>query len=273
VNYTRSSDQVPGASATSRWLPDDGEDGNPSGTADSTSMNVGSLQYVMRARTIDEYGRPDGTPAAVAFVGNFAPTLDTYAIKNHDGQPVSDGGTLLWDWARPAREGFNFDDVTNPLRFKEFYFVVVGSGHDHPKEPDGSGVKSWRYGFRRVDDPTIDQPFARSGSWVEGATVNALSDTFRVVFEYPLQDVNGDTVFDNLPAWLGKEYDFSIQGRDTGLSEQFRQYVYLNHQKVLLNEYPVWALGRGTEEGNLRFSFDMQRNPAGVAAGRAGFTN
>jgi hypothetical protein len=272
VQYTRDSDRIPGARASSRWLPDDGEDSNPFGTSDSTSMNVGSLEYVMRARTIDEYGRPDGRPAEINIVGNFDPTLDSYAIRRHDGHVVSDGDTLVWDWAHPAREGFNFDDVTNPLRVKEFYFIIAATGHDHPKERTGSGVKSWRYGFQREDDPSISQPFARSGFWVDGLATNTLSDTFRVVFEYPLLDTNGDAVFDNLPPWMNKGYEFSVTGRDTRtFLEDFRQYIFLNSQKTLLNVYPASQLGRWTQEGRMRFYLTIRRDATAASAHRAGF--
>ncbi|UCG51252.1 MAG: hypothetical protein JSW58_13805 [Candidatus Latescibacterota bacterium] len=260
VNYTRDSDRVPGANATIRWLPDGGEDNNPFGTADSTSMNVGSLEYEIRARSIDENNRPDGTPATVQIVGNFDPTLDTFWIRNHDGTMVPDTDTLVWDWWNPAREGFNLEDPTNVLRFKEFYFVIEATGHDHWKDPDGSGVKSWYYEFRHTDDPSRFEEFGRANSWVEGITVNALSDTFRVRFEYPFEDVNGDSVFDNLPPWVNEGYDYIVKGRDTANFEEFSQFMYVNGQKTLINQYTTSSLGRWTQEGSLNFYFVMRRD-------------
>ncbi|MDH3217753.1 MAG: hypothetical protein OEN01_16005, partial [Candidatus Krumholzibacteria bacterium] len=50
VGFTSRSDQIPGFSFTSRWLPDGGEDNNEFGTADSTSMNMGTVEYDLRVR-------------------------------------------------------------------------------------------------------------------------------------------------------------------------------------------------------------------------------
>jgi hypothetical protein len=113
----------------------------------------------------------------------------------------------------------------------------------------------------------------RSGYWADGITVDTLSDTLRVVFEYPLLDPNGDTVFDDLPSFLNQGYNFSVKGRDTAMSEEFQQYMFLNGQKTLLNEYPVSQLGRWTEEGRLQFYFAMRRDTPAPSARGTGFTN
>ncbi len=259
VQFERDSDRIPGAHSLTRWLPVEPKDSNPSGTADSTSMNIGSVEYEIRARSVDEWAKPDGTPAGVRIVGNFNPTMDSFAIQNHTGEIVAEDDTLMWDWWHPAREGFDIDDPSNILRTKEFYFVIRGSGHDHPKDPDGSGVKSWLYDFLRTDDPTISGDFARSGSWVDGVTVNELSDTFIVVFSYPFDDLEGDEVFANLPDWLNQGYDFSLMGRDTNTTEPFNQMMFLDGQAQLIEYYNAGVLGRWTDQEHSRFYFAIRR--------------
>jgi hypothetical protein len=258
MSYKRYSDRFPWAEGRSRWLPDTPTDTNPFGTPDSMSMNIGTVEYDVYARSVDENGRPDGTPAIVSLVGNFNPTLDEFSLENHTGLAAADGDTIVWDWWAPADSGFDF--MSNPpRRFKRFNFKIGATGHDHPKDPDGSGVKSWLYEFRRVDDPSVTQHFARSDGWVEGVSVNVLNDEFSITFTYGLLDPNGDDVFNNLPDWINRGYDFSIRGRDTGQFEEFDQYVIVNGVRTRVNAYNVNTLGRWTAEEGQRFYFKMQR--------------
>lgn len=258
VQYSRDSDRIPGATATSVWFPSPPEDSNPYGTADSTSMNVGSLEYVIRARAVDWFGRSDPSPAEIEIVGNFDPTLDNFAIRNEAGFPVGDSQTLFWNFWEPADSELVVVGPELMVR-KTFIFVIDAAGHDHPKERQGSGVFSWLYRFEREDERGVFDKFGRSGYWAEGLEVNALSDTIRWVVEYPVADVNGDAVFNNLPVWIGRWYDFSVVGRDIPKNEMFEQYVFFYREKQLVNSYLTDLLGRWTAPGSQRIKFSIVR--------------
>lgn len=221
---------------------------------DSASLSIGSVEYEMRVRSVNQFGRPDRTPAGVEIVGNFDPTLDSYSIENYNERIVGDGDTLVWDWWAPADSELV---IPENVEKKRFYFTINASGHDHPKDPLGSGITSWLYSFRDLGG-TFNR-FARSGSWVEGSSIDVLSDTFQVVFVYPLGDWNGDEVFDNLPQWINKTYDFTLKGRDLKKGEEFEQYAICNGIQQLMNVYPTDHFGRWTREARLRFHFMIIR--------------
>jgi hypothetical protein len=266
-NYTRRSTSPP-IQATMRWLPDIPSDDNPFGTEDSTSMNVSSWEYTVRARSSDEFGFVDLTPSEVEIIGNFDPTLDTYNIENFDGFVAGDGDSIQWDWLSPSNLDPVFPTINDTVDFtvnppqvvKQWYFVIEATGHDHPKEPTGSGVKAWLYRFTRADDPDFEQRFARSGVWVDGMAVDVLDDTFMFEVRYtlplidPMASINA---WRNLPDWLNRGYDYHIQGRDTESTDVFSQYMWLDGMKVKLNEYNAAILGRRTAQRQLRFYIGM----------------
>ncbi len=260
---------------TTRWLPEPAEDSNPFGITDSTSMNTGIGEYTVRVRSVDEFDVTDATPATVDIVGNFPPTLDNIAIENHDGTVVGDGGSVVWDWWNPANfhgspgDTLDFSDPPRVWVVRELFFVVKGSGHDHPKEDKG-GVKSWFYTFTRSDDPTFVQPFARSGLWVDAAEVNALCDTVRLTVRYSLfDDPGGSMAWEALPDWLQRGYDVAVRGRDTKSTDEFDQFMFVNGMKTLINRYLTAALGRETQEGTTSFNLTIVRDdPVAHAQGR-----
>ncbi len=258
VQYSRDSDRVFGAGATSVWFPSPPEDSNPYGTTDSTSMNIGSLEYAIRVRAFDWFDRFDPSPAEIEIVGNFDPTLDNFAISNEAGAIVGDSQTLFWNFWEPADSELVVDGPELKIR-KTFFFVLDAAGHDHPKERQGSGVFSWYYQFERGDEEGVYDPFGRSGNWVDGLDVNALSDTIRWVVEYPVSDVNGDEVFNNLPGWIDRWYEFSVMGRDIESNEIFEQYVFFYGEKQLANSYLTDLLGRWTAPGSQRIKFSIVR--------------
>jgi hypothetical protein len=63
----------------------------------------------------------------------------------------------------------------------------------------------------------------------------------------------GDEVFADIPDWTNRTYDLVIKGRDTFLGEEYRQYMFIQGAKVLINSYPHSNLGRWTSEETLRF--------------------
>jgi len=220
MSFMRESARFPWANGYSRWLPTDPRDTNPYGIADSMSMNVGSLEYTVRARAVDEYGRPDGTPAEAPVVGNHAPTLDSFGIRNHDGTVIQDDDTLVWDWWDPVDSTFTVESVSYHMS-KTFFFDIQATGHDHHKDPDGSGITTWYHSFRRADDPFYEQKFGRSGFWWEGDVLNQMSDRFEFTFAWssPIvdslgnllePDFAGEAVFADLPPWINRSYDLCL---------------------------------------------------------------
>jgi len=242
-----------------RWLPDDGEDNNEFGTADSTSMNVGSTSYTIRARTVDEYAKPDGTPAEISVVGNFRPTIDSYSIVNYDGTAIGDGDTISWDWWNPANyKGTPQDtiDISDPFDIrviKRFFFVIKATGHDHLKETLNSGVKSWYYNLRRTSTPTVIERVARSGSWTDGQQVNTMSDTIAFTIRYSFaEDLGGFEAFRVLPSWLNEEYHITVRGRDAAFSDEYEQFMFVNGSKVRLNSQKISSAARWTDTKSQR---------------------
>lgn len=265
IQYTRYAQLAGGPSeggstfsSTIRWLPDEPEDSQPGSTSDSTSMNVGSEEYAIRVRSVDEYGKHDGTPDEVRLIGNFSPTLDSYGVQGYDGVVVPPGDTLVWSWANPAKTSLDLSNPTDPAILKTFYFVVRGTGHDHPKEPQGAGIKSWLYTFRRTDDPSIIQKFAHAGAWTDGAVTNTFADTFKLVVKYKLlTDPNGDAARAQMPSYLNKGYSFSMRGRDTSSVARFDQIIWLHGARVIQNSYNTSTIGRLTGRGTYDFFFAL----------------
>ena len=135
-----------------------------------------------------------------------------------------------------------------------FYFTIEANGHDHAKET-ATGVESWFYLFYNFDGEFYR--FARAGSWINGVDLGLLSDTLKYTATwnpfYPAPDIQGDSVFTHLPAWINRGYDFSVKGRDTRNGQQFGQFMFVNGRQDLINSYPTSKFGRWTQEGNMRF--------------------
>jgi len=256
--FSRDSDRIDGWFSQTAWLPDDSEDNNPIGVTDSTSMNIGSVEYVIQFRAVDSNGRRDGSPAELSIVGNYDPTLDSYTIKNHTGEVIGDGGTVIWNWWQPVDSGLTVEN-SQLMKTKTFYFVIEATGHDDPRERPGSGVHSWFYEFKNVGSSGTSA-FARSDRWVDAATVDALSDTFTWVAVYPEADINGDEVFVNdPPAWNGQSFDFSVMGRDLPSGEVFAQSLFVGGESRLINQYQTGEVGRWTPSGELRIRIELRR--------------
>jgi hypothetical protein len=267
VQYSRTSTRVAGASSTSRWLPDEPEDNNPFGVSDSTSMNMGSVEYVVRARSVDEFGKGDGNPDAIEIIANYDPTLESTQLVNYDGTFVGQPGavdTILWDWTSPANSPDTIElDLSTGQVFvvKEYYFDIQAVGRDHPKENVNFGVRNWYYLFNRTDngDP---QKFGRSKAWVAGPSPNLLSDRNEAIYRYvldPENDPGGQSILDNPPAFWDTEYHYSIYGRDIPTGEEFEQFMFVNQNKEKLNSYQASTLGRWTETVQFDFYLRMER--------------
>jgi hypothetical protein len=264
VQYSRTSSRVPGATSKSRWLPDEPEDNNPFGVADSTSMNMGSVEYTIRARAVDEFGKGDGSPSEIEIIANYDPTLDTTQLMNWDGTVVGPAGsdTLVWDWTNPANspDTVEFDLSTGQIFVvKQYYFDIQASGHDHPKEDRSYGVRNWYYLFNRTDDGEL-QKFGRSRAWVAGPSPNVLADRHEAGYRYNLvDDPGGQSIMNNPPKFWDSEYNYSIYGRDIPVGEEYEQFMFVNKDKRKLNSYQASALGRWTETAEFQFYFRMER--------------
>jgi hypothetical protein len=282
--YKRVSSRVRGSREDSGWLPnvEPFQNSDINSATDSNSVNVGSLEYEFLVRALDENGTPDGSTdrlvggvpvpqSRVDIVGNFDPTLDGVSVVDNNGAPIDLTGpvvdTLTWDWnsVPPVL------DFVNLVWTKTFEWRIGAQGHDHPWDPQDSGVKSWRY-FIFTDYGTVDQafwPLARAGeTWVDGVSLNILDDKFELTFRYPIDDTNADTIFDNLPGYFDETLTVLLSGRDTSVDEdEFEQIVFLDVDPTpgtpavpeTVNQFPSASFGRWTHEQEFAFYFRMVR--------------
>jgi hypothetical protein len=308
VAYRSHSPYNPAANEFSLWQPRDGvHDTDPFSSTDSNTFYIGSLDYELFARALDEHYRADGTPPSVDVIGNFAPAIDSVAVEDHLGNrlDLSIVDTITWNFWMGV--GYPYvcecDTVDKPEAFcnsptdppecqfkeypdhgdsfdyfKEFAFYVKAWGRDHPKDPPpsvydqyGSGIKSWKYRVMNEAGQVVDLGKSVLG-WFEqddgagGLVLNTLNDEVRWRVYYPgpfspNPDPMGDTVFDNLPSWLGQNYTFVLTGRDTParLSSEFRQTIFINGQPRVINSFGDATLGRHTQERVFAFQIELVR--------------
>jgi hypothetical protein len=268
VQYERGSSRVQGANYRSRWLPTEPWDSNVNGTPDSTTMNIGSLEYTIRARAADELGKTDGSmfdPATgeanseIKIIGNYDPTLDQAIIRNYDGTFASqDGDTIVWDWWHPA------NDTTlapgDSMVTKIFHVEVQASGHDHPTEDLRYGVRGWNYLFLREDDGGREPFFPGQGVYREGLVPDTYTSRFEASYVYNVyQDPGGASLWQDPPAFWNSEYEFSILGRDVEFGSTFQEFVFIEGVKVLQNEYEAHPVARTTQTAHFRFFLKVAR--------------
>lgn len=309
IKYERISDRVIGSFESSGWLPRAGvHDTDATSATDSNTVNIGSLEYDLFVRAIDttepagNARGADGHPASIHIVGNYNPTLDSVAVVDHFGEAINLAvhDTLTWKFYKG--EGWPYTSLLDTIDLdpltgqgtrkfiKRFSWYIQGWGHDHPKDPDGSGVKAWRYIITNKDGTML--PIARSGLlFNNGVALNQLDDQFQLTFRYPsalsdsVADHTGETVFANLPSYFDDDLRIRLIGRDTGVSEpQFQQYAFWSlvpaededtkqdcnqpksrppeqivSTKNLINSFPTSNLGRYTKEETFEFYFRMVR--------------
>lgn len=293
LKYDRISARIQGSFGTSGWVPRGAaHDSDTLSAADSNSVNIGTVEYDFYVRAVDENRRADGTPANVHIVGNYDPTLTNVTFEDHFGHLLDIDGvvvdTLTWNFWRgvgwPYASTLDTVDVFDPdvPYIKHFQWRMRAGGHDHPDDPPGSGIKAWRYLIH--DENGNFWPLARAGqSWLAGDALNSLDDTFELTVRYPSclgeqasgvpGDPCGNTVFDNLPGYLGHDLTVTLVGRDTNpINEEFDQYMFLSaiptgsngqglSEKTLINSYPSAAYGRYTEEKMFTFHLRLVRDP------------
>lgn len=291
LSYERRSARLPGSGGGSGWVPRGAtHDTDTTSAADSNTVNIGTVEYTFFVRGIDENSKPDGTPARVAIVGNYDPTLDNVTLEDQFGNQLdlATTDTLTWNFWKgvgwPYSSPTDTIDFTRPSRpFKKtFRWRLRATGHDNPLDPTGSGVKAWRYLI--FDEAGNFWPLLRAGeTWVTNDGLNNLDDTYEITWRYGswnledslVVDPYGDTVMNNLPGFVNRDLTVYVRGRDTAVEEpDFKQYMFLGivppgqkgvhnfADKVLLNTYPTAVFGRWTQEKVFTFHWRMVRDPA-----------
>ncbi len=181
------------------WYPLTGaEDTNCHGAMDSTTMAVGSFDYIFRVRAFDEQYKSDGTPDSVTFVGNYPPHLDSVQVgfwkpgywdpsQGEWSQRVFhniESDTFYIGWTDGDDNSFirnkydrgdtlyiddsYIDSSSDPPLFVRIYrFVLRSVGADHPKDVaityddrTKAGIKGWRFS---IDDQDTSILYSREG--------------------------------------------------------------------------------------------------------------
>lgn len=283
VAYFKDSERIGGATEYSLWQPRDGtHDTDPFSSTDSNTFHIGSVEYDLFARAVDEHGRGDGTPPSIHLVGNFDPVLDSVAVEDHLGNRIdlSTLDTVTWNFSKG--EGWPYvcqcdtvdfpENLCDPVDcqgrtypdnqgtydfYKVFSVHIKAWGHDHPKDPTGSGVKAWQYLIKNSQDQFVNLGKSNLG-WFDGLQVDVLDDVIRWRVRYP--DATGDTVFENLPTWLDEDLTVFLMGRDTPLNAgEFYQSLFINGEEQILNVFPTATLGRWTQERVFAFRITLTR--------------
>jgi hypothetical protein len=295
VGYYKTSSRVRGADEFSLWQPREGmHDTDPHSSTDSNTFHIGSLEYDLTVHAIDELGRPDGTPPSVHIIGNYDPILDSLVVEDHLGNRIdlSIVDTVEWNFWRG--EGWPYvcqcDTVDLPQEacspascagrtyprnrgtydyYKQFTIHIKAWGHDHPKDPSGSGIKEWRYYVKNSQGEFINFSKGLAGWFpyeVDGEKqLNHVDDVFRWRVLYPgllspNPDPLGDTVFANLPWFLDQDMTFFFLGRDSGQGDpEFSQSIFINGKESVINVFPATEFGRWTKERVFAFRITLVR--------------
>lgn len=282
IGYQFQLTRTRGATWRTLWYPPGSvQDSQPDEIPDSNTKNIGTWDYSLRVRAVDEYGKPDGSmfdpltgkaKSEVFISGNFDPTLDSAALTNYDGAVVSETvDTVVWDWWNPA----NADtiDLSTGEAKKIFYLELTAAGHDHPKETrlrdDGqiAGIVNWQYDFIRQDTLEPEQSFFfGQGVWRASEFTNTFTQRFEVQYRYSLaNDPGGATIWANPPAFWNSGYEMSLQGRDLDILDEFEEILFYwdpvdgSTQKVTINQTRASESAKRTEVATQRFFLKVTR--------------
>ena len=220
------------------WYPFKPEDTNPGADvedplrdADSTTMRVGPFSYKFYARSFDEQGRGDGTPAMVSFIGSYPPTIDSADVGFDDPDtPLQDfrsikNDTLYIGWN--TFPGQNRGDtlatfriaVSPPYVTKYYRWAIRCGGHDHPKDPPGSAIKGWIFNLYAEDD----YPYSGQGEWNFLNPPNELTQDMIVKLKVPIANA-GDSIVNDPPAFFGDQV-LVVIGGDIKDTEEFKEGI------------------------------------------------
>jgi hypothetical protein len=225
------------------WMPEKkAEDTNCNSNEDSTTMRIGSYDYLFLAKSFDEQYRYDHTPDTVAFVGNFPPEIDKISIA-YDSIPFSpnielaeiQGDTVYIAIGQPLTPRPEEDYVsaylvqydTETEIFNQFFKIYInGAGHDDRRDPQGSGVRGWWFSISAEED----YYYRGEEEWLYDFDTDTLLQelSFRLVIpkdpdftDYPRPDPD---FINNPPLWMGEQV-LMIRASDIHISEVFHEGI------------------------------------------------
>jgi hypothetical protein len=225
------------------WMPElRAEDTNCNSEEDSTTMRIGSYDYLFLAKSFDEQYRFDHTPDTVSFVGNYPPTIDKISIA-YDSIAFSPsleladikGDTVYIAIGQPLAPRPETDYVSaylveyDPVNgvFNQFFKLFInGSGHDDSRDPEGSGIRGWWYSITAEEN----YYYRSEEEWLYDFDPDTLLQqiSFRLVIP---RDPNfpdfprPDSMFVNeQPLWMGNQ-DLIVRASDLHSSELFNEAI------------------------------------------------
>lgn len=274
IGYQIQLERTRGASWRTLWYPPGRVQDSQPDIPDSNTKNIGTWDYKLRVRAVDEYGKPDGTmfyteegrthvpKSEVSIIGNFDPTLDDGVVASYDGAVASsDGDTIVWDWWRPANypDTMEFDPDGTRFVKKIFYVEINAVGHDHPKENARFGIVNWEYNFLRMDTLEPEPFFFGQGGWRASGGPNVFTERFEARYRYPDSDTGGASVWADPPGFWNSGFEFSIQGRDIGTGAFFDEYMFVEGNRELLNSTIASESAKRTEIKKFWFFLKVER--------------
>jgi hypothetical protein len=231
------------ASHRPAWMPEDGaEDTNCNSNEDSTTMRIGTYDYLFLAKAFDEQYRYDHTPDTVSFVGNFPPTIDKVAIA-YDSIPYSpslelkdfEGDTVYIAIGKPltirgadtvASYMVEYDPVSG-IWNQFFKMYINAGGHDDPRDPGGPdyGVRGWWYSILAEEDFY----YRNEESWTYDFDPDTMLQeiSFRLVIP---SDPDSPTprpdpgFIEDPPLWMGHQ-DLRVRAADLSIKEIFNECI------------------------------------------------
>ena len=225
------------------WMPElRAEDTNCNSNEDSTTMMVGSYDYLFLSKSFDEQYRYDHTPDTVAFVGNFPPSIDRIVLA-YDSIPYSPtlelanikGDTVFIAIGRALAPRPEEDYVSAYMTeydaerevFNQFFKLYInGKGHDDPRDPPGSAVMGWYFSITAEED----YYYRSEEEWLYDFDPDTILQeiTFRLIIpkdpnfhDFPRPDPE---FVNNLPLWMGNQ-DLTVRGVDLHTAELFSEAI------------------------------------------------
>jgi hypothetical protein len=224
------------------WLPEkDAENTNCNSSEDSTTLMIGTFDYLFLAKSFDEQYRYDHTPDTVSFVGNFPPTIDKISIA-YDSitwSPSLELADLKGDTAYIAigqplavREEEDYIacssveyDPEEEMFYETFKLYINGSGHDDHRDPPGSGIHGWWFSL----EAEVDKYYRGEGEWQYDFDPDTILQeiTFRLAIprDPDTTAVLPDPDFVNtVIPWMGDQ-SLIVYGSDLHSSERFDETI------------------------------------------------
>jgi hypothetical protein len=210
------------------------------------------FDHILYASAVDEQGKRDGTPGAVPFFMNGAPSIDSLRAPKVLVLAPTCSTVLPSFCADLARLTFGPDTLLvagthipypwNPLGlgYNRFDLPLIAWGHDHPRDRNAPGrayyaaanegrIRSWRFTFDCAGPGCQDLAMEGEGEWsldrarMSDAPGEQVSDSLRITFVLDTLCTTTPCRRESIQAVLPEEvrgfFDFSIEGRDWRESE------------------------------------------------------